>query len=187
MAAAGPIMQPARGPPADFFQCGYCERTFANASGCRSHENSDMICLLRAAEGGNSNKDPRLDSHRVEGALEDAYPNDGGGFEGFLDSFADAQLNDPKPDPPEANRGAPGESAQPAQDPFPFNSVNELILAFQEAGRRNRPLGFAGMDRLLRVINHPKFRSSEIARALPSAREVTKLLGTIALGTVSVF
>lgn len=67
-----------------------------------------------------------------------------------------------------------------------FDSVEELVLAFQTAGRGLRPLTRAGMQRILRVLNHRDYDPGEVARELPDAETVTRMLAEMTIATVSI-
>jgi hypothetical protein len=107
-------------------------------------------------------------------------------YEDFLDDFvlADVEVVLPTED---AESDEEGELCHQDEDLEPvFHSINKLILAFQEAGRGKKPLTPAGINRLLRVLNHPDYKHDEVRKALPDAKQVTKKLAEAALQAVSI-
>lgn len=194
----GLLAEPARRPPAEFNRCQYCGSTFASAAARRSHEGNSSFCFARELLGRRPEKKHRTNASAGQEPADRSGPreqdaqvaedDDDGDFvyEDFLDDFvpADVEVVLPTED---AESDEEGELCRQDEDSEPvFHSINELILAFQEAGRGKKPLTPAGINRLLRVLNHPDYKHDEVRKALPDAKQVTKKLAEAALQAVSI-
>jgi len=193
----GLLAEPARRPPADFNRCEYCGYNFGNAAALRSHEEHSSFCFSRELLGQRPKKKHRTNASAGQEPADQSGPreqdaqvaeDDDGDlvYEDFLDNFVPADVGVELPtDGPESDDE--GELCHQDEDSEPvFHSINELILAFQEAGRGKKPLTPAGINRLLRVLNHPDYKHDEVQEALPDAKQVIKKLAEAALQAVSI-
>jgi hypothetical protein len=194
----GLLAEPACRPPAEFNRCLYCGSTFASAAARRSPEGNPSFRFAREFLGrrpekkhrtnAGSGQEPADRSDPREQDAQIAEDDDDGDFvyEDFLDDFvpADVEVVLPTED---AESDKEGELCRQDEDLEPvFHSINELILAFQEAKRGKKPLTPAGINRLLRVLNHPNYKHDEVRKALLDAKQVTKKLAEAALQAVSI-
>jgi hypothetical protein len=194
----GLLAESACRPPAELSRCQYCGSTFASAAAKRFHEGNSSFCFAwellgrrlekKVRTNASAGQKPADQSGPREQDVQVAEDDDDGDFvyEDFLDDFvpADVEVVLPTED---AESDKEGELCRQDEDSEPvFHSINKLILAFQEAGRGKKPLPPAGINRLLRVLNHPDYKHDEVQKALPDAKQVTKKLAEAALQAVSI-
>jgi hypothetical protein len=188
----GLLAEPTRRPPTEFNRCQYCCSTFVGAAARKSHEGDYSFCFAREVLGRRPEKKHRTNASAGQKPADRSGPreqdaqvakdDDDGNFvyEDFLNDFvlADVEVVLPTED---AESDKEGELCRQDEDSEPvFHSINELILAFQEAGCGTKPLTPAGINRLLRVFNHSDYNYDEVRKALPDAKQVTKKLAEAA-------
>ena len=205
---------PARGAPPDFNECQYCRKSFATGAARRSHEETSNFCisqqLMQMRDGSNHTYAKKRKQNEPQVEPQDApqeEPQDmpaadewedfGGDdwgqeeqapqlFEARIDAMVDAVFDEAGEDGnPEGEEGGRNEGGlgETGRD---FDSVEELVLAFQTAGRRQKPITKAGQNRILRVLNHPDYNPSQVAEDLPDAEAVTRMLAEMTLATVRI-
>ena len=205
---------PARGAPPDFNECQYCNKRFASGAARRSHEETSNFCIaqqvmgrmlreIQINDGGQheakkQKQEPAADEWEdLGGDNRDAEEEDGGDtwdpeeeapqpFEAQVDAMVEAAFEEEgEGGAAESDTGGLNEGG-PSKTEREFDSVEELVLAFQTAGRKQRPLTPAGMYRILRVLNHEDYDPSEVAKELKDAGRVTKMLAEMTIATVSI-
>jgi hypothetical protein len=168
------LAEPACRPPAEFNRCQYCGSTFASAAARGSHEGNSSFCFAWELLGRRHKKkhrthvsagqEPADRRGPKEQDAQVAKDDDDGNFvyENFLDDFVPADVEVVLPTE-YAESDEEGELCRQDEDSEPvFHSINELILAFQEAGRGKKPLTPGGINNLLRVLNHPDYKHDEV-------------------------
>lgn len=192
--------QPARGPPSRYLDCEYCNTTFGSSVARRSHEQTSAACRQKQAEGrcqSQARGEPKLPDKQPE--QSPGVEADDAGFRRWVDGVAglgpmdeDFPQGDDGGGPSDSDGELSGEESDHGQEDLgakeevmEFRTLDELALAFRTAGKKMRPLCQAGMNRVLRVLNHPGYRAEEVQKGFPDARAVTKHLADVIVGTVS--
>ncbi len=194
---------PARGAPPDFNECAYCHKRFATGAARKSHEETSNFCISQQVMGmlrirtNNGSHDHEVKKQKQDKPADEEWEDFGGDnwdeveeapqlFEARIDAMVEAAFEeDGENEPAEEERGGLNEGG-PGVMEREFDSVDELVLAFQTAGRGLKPLTCAGMNRILRVLNHRDYDPGEVARELPDAERVTRILAEMMIATVSV-